>query len=445
MPLPFSRGDKASAPSTPKGDQGGNLSLSEASSPAFSKELNRLRNELAVKAKALEQADREVTTLKVAIGTKDKALQKSSDECERLNNLQLKSEEGRKAALNRIKELEHEHIKLQSQSSDAQRQADKLQQKLNGLVSINQDATQGKVASLLAEVKTLTSELGKVKEDNKTCYSMIRSKDKELDKALTRAKEAEALSAKLKEMDNGNADMQRQLKEAKHEVHTLEALVRHKDAEVLAVNRKVDETAAVVAANTAVLDKAKAEVQVLQDKLNSTETELSLNKAELIRVKKVATRVAVSEHLAGAKEGGTVPITRHLEEVHFLQGHIEQLKAKLQLTEASVETMRAYQDKYHQLISPAKEVNNGSATPNAGKTPTPVRTSSVGKGSSATKSKATPRAITPKSSSSFAGKLKDAATTPRPKAGATPHRNKDSTPRAKADRLTMEDSVASMT
>eukprot|EP00803_Ostreobium_quekettii_P002907 evm.model.scf_401.3 EVM.evm.TU.scf_401.3 scf_401:17179-23105(+) len=286
-------------------------------------------NELRAKEKENDEVSSEARQLKHSVLSKERFIVHKEKQAEELKEKLLKSLSDASAKSKEIDDLRTAKRKLEGEKSTLNRQLGKLKEQLSVLSSKDSNINAVKVAELESETKSLRKELQTASTEVKTCTNIIRTKDKELEKAKCQVEDAARAVVRSKELQNQVADLQRQRDTARHEIKTLQQVERQKEAEISKLTAENAEMTRQRQIAKDELSDARASLKVQEKHKEDMLQEISLLRDQLARTEIVASRVVVAEVKAGAKDEGTIPVVHHIEEVRYLQGEIQRLKEKL--------------------------------------------------------------------------------------------------------------------
>ncbi|KAK9819661.1 hypothetical protein WJX72_000877 [[Myrmecia] bisecta] len=326
-------------------------------------ELSRLRNEVRAKQREVEAVEEEARTVKANLAVKDRALTKAGAECEALQDRALRAEGDVAKKTAELRDLEAANQKLRSIADSAERQADKLTQKIANLPK--GPGFSAELAALESEVKALKAANAALSEDIKAAATITRNKDKELDAAAAKVAHADAVLVQNKELQNKILDQKRLLDEAAAAAATLQLVQRQKDAEIAKMTAAVEHANAAQAASAHSLASTTTQLQASEATVAELREEVGLLSDQLARTSAVAARVASSEVRNGAKDVGVVPVTMHLEEVRYLHGELERLKEKVRAAEKAAHVSHLLKEKVQEKLEAvvAGQAEGRPATP----------------------------------------------------------------------------------
>lgn len=323
-------------------------------------EYDRLRNELRASHRELEKVQGEANVLLGTVATKDKALAKAAAEGSKQQDRALAAEQKLAAAIQDLRKAEADKQKAMSQSAAANREADKLTQKLYKMPKGKKFSDQ--VAALDASVKALKANNSQLAEDLKAATNTIRAKDRELDAAFKKVAAAEQTEVRNKELQNSILDLKRQLEEAAEDQATLLAVQRQNKADLARAAARVEEAEQVAAMTGRQLAGANTDLKAAEDQCWELQQEITILNEQLTRTGAVAARAAGREVQGGYKDEGVVPVAMHLEETRFLQGEIVSLKDKIKQQEATALVSSQLQERLQRQLDAAKS-NKVPVTP----------------------------------------------------------------------------------
>ncbi|CAD7700539.1 unnamed protein product [Ostreobium quekettii] len=183
-------------------------------------------NELRAKEKENDEVSSEARQLKHSVLSKERFIVHKEKQAEELKEKLLKSLSDASAKSKEIDDLRTAKRKLEGEKSTLNRQLGKLKEQLSVLSSKDSNINAVKVAELESETKSLRKELQTASTEVKTCTNIIRTKDKELEKAKCQVEDAARAVVRSKELQNQVADLQRQRDTARHEIKTLQQVTR---------------------------------------------------------------------------------------------------------------------------------------------------------------------------------------------------------------------------
>eukprot|EP00891_Asterochloris_glomerata_P000633 jgi/Astpho2/633/Aster-04475 len=320
-------------------------------------EYDRLRNELRASHRELEKVQGEANVLLGTVATKDKALAKAAAEGSKQQDRALAAEQKLAAAIQDLRKAEADKQKAMSQSAAANREADKLTQKLYKMpkarLLADPQATDccGKkfsdqVAALDASVKALKANNSQLAEDLKAATNTIRAKDRELDAAFKKVAAAEQTEVRNKELQNSILDLKRQLEEAAEDQATLLAVQRQNKADLARAAARVEEAEQVAAMTGRQLAGANTDLKAAEDQCWELQQEITILNEQLTRTARAAGR----EVQGGYKDEGVVP------------GEIVSLKDKIKQQEATALVSSQLQERLQRQLDAAKS-NKVPVTP----------------------------------------------------------------------------------
>lgn len=195
-------------------------------SPTLQLEVNRLRNELRVKATEATDFAMEVRTLKNLISTKDDALEAAEAARAAAEERALQREQEVATARSAAGDWQQERKRLRAQVDAANAAADRLNEQMQQkAASAGSSSSEDKVR-LLNQLTEARREILSLKDESKGFKNVLAAKDQALEQAQTETATAVAALEERRQDDNVIADLRRQLAEAR-QVLSNEARIAH--------------------------------------------------------------------------------------------------------------------------------------------------------------------------------------------------------------------------
>lgn len=203
------------------------------------------------------------------------------------------------------------------------------------------------MASLQAELKLAKADQARLVEANKALENSLRAKDKEIQRLVQRETWATGVEARSKALENDVLEHKLEAKTLGQQVTQLQRLLRQRDADVSALQQRIEAGEHDVQQHSDRLAAVRSELAMSQASVAELQMEVSVLRNEAARVGAVAARVAANEVRAGTKvcvveempassgtvlvqDSGMVPVAEHLAEMTALTEELARLRDQVQ-------------------------------------------------------------------------------------------------------------------
>ncbi|EFJ52404.1 hypothetical protein VOLCADRAFT_86810 [Volvox carteri f. nagariensis] len=329
---------------------------------------------LKFKDKELEEARKEVATLKVSVFTKDKALFQSNQELRLLKERHMTTEGEVANMAKELAAVKVEKRKLEAQLAGLAKKGDKEQSMpallahRSSLISVASVEGLEQVASLQADLRNAKQEGEKAAESIRVLESLLRNKDRKIHSLQRKMEDVEVYRTKCADLENRVSDLLRQLDTEKNACRTSADVLRLSDSEIVKLTAELGKTRTALQSAQEAAARSNAALKVSESRCSALESEVSILAEQLARTSAVAHRVAVAEVKAGCKDEGVIHVTRHLEEVRFLSGEIMRLQERVNQLEKELAVSDELKDHYRRKSQPGTPKGysqGGSSTPSS--------------------------------------------------------------------------------
>jgi len=303
-------------------------------------ELNRLENEVRDKDRELGEANAEIKALRLSERLREKAVEELTEELSKVEE-KLKLAE----SLLESKNLEIKKINDEKKASMAAQFA--AEATLRRVHAAQKDDDMPPIEAILApleaELKLARQEIAKLQDDNKALDRLTKSKEAALLEAERTVQVALAKASMVDDLQNKNQELMKQIEICQEENKILDKMHRQKVAEVEKLTQTVSELEEAVLAGGA----AANAVRDYQRKVQEMNEERKTLDRELARAKVTANRVAtvVANEWKDSNDK-VMPVKQWLEERRFLQGEMQQLRDKLNVTDRTAKYEAQLKEKY---------------------------------------------------------------------------------------------------
>lgn len=317
-------------------------------------ELNRLENEVRDKDRELAEAQAEIKALRLTERMKEKAVEELTDELtkvdEKLKNCEASLES---------KNLEIKKINDEKKAALAgQFAAEATLRRVHGAQKDDDmPPIEAILAPLEAELKLARQEISKLQEDNRALERLTKSKEAALLEAERTVQFALAKASMVDDLQNRNQELMKQIEICQEENKILDKMHRQKVAEVEKLCQTVRELEEAVLSGGAAANAVRDYQRQVNELIEGKKT----LERELARAKITANRVACV--VANEWKDGNdkvMPVKQWLEERHFLQGEMRQLRDKLAIAERAAKTEAALKEKFHLRLKVVEDGIRGS-------------------------------------------------------------------------------------
>eukprot|EP00270_Netrium_digitus_P010415 TRINITY_DN3230_c0_g1_i3.p1 TRINITY_DN3230_c0_g1~~TRINITY_DN3230_c0_g1_i3.p1 ORF type:complete len:564 (-),score=77.56 TRINITY_DN3230_c0_g1_i3:537-2228(-) len=297
------------------------LSVPSSDSKLLRVQTIKLQDDLRAKAQELDHVTAEVRALKQASIAKDKALTKTAEESERLQERisQLEKQlEGKNLELKRAFDQKKEAFSALAAAESTMRRL-QASKKENFSPPPVVDPVQ-------SQLKSAMEQISKLQEDSKAQERLMRTKDAALLDSDSAVKTAEARAAQVDVAENEIRDLNKRIEGLEEENRTLDRLYRLKVDEVKKLTNQItslEETVTAAGAGISTIKDYQRQVKELQSETKTLQDELSRTK---VAANRVATVVANEWKEDDEK---VIPLKQWMEERRCIQAEIQSLKEKI--------------------------------------------------------------------------------------------------------------------
>ncbi|XP_057498212.1 microtubule-associated protein 70-5-like [Actinidia eriantha] len=341
----------------------GEEELSLAQPDPVVSELNRLQNQLKEKDRELGGAQNEIKALKATEVLKDKAIEKLTNEFNKLD--------GKLRFTENLLEQKNLYIKkLTSERKEALAAQFAAEATLRRVHANQKDddsvPIESVIAPLEADIKMYRNEILALQEDKKAVERLTKSKEVALLEAEKILRSALERALIVEEVQNHNFELKRQIEICQEENRILDKTNRQKVLEVEKLTQTIKELEEAILAGGA----AANAIRDYQRQISELHEEKRTLERELARVKVSANRVAtvVANEWKGENDK-VMPVKQWLDERRLLQAEMQRLRDKLVVSERTAKAEAQHKDKLKLRLKTLEEgfknVSTFSTKPNA--------------------------------------------------------------------------------
>ncbi|ERN17745.1 microtubule-associated protein 70-5 isoform X2 [Amborella trichopoda] len=312
-------------------------------------ELNRLENHLKDNDRELGIAHAEIKALKVTERLKEKAVEELNDDLKKLDE-KLRFTE------NLLEDKNLEIKKLVSERRDALAAQFAAEATLRRVHANQKDEDYIPLDAVLApmesEIRMCRNEISVLQEDKKALERLTKSKELALLETERMLKIAIERALLVEDLQNQNLELKRQIDICQEENRILDKANRQKVAEVEKLSQTIHELEESILAGGA----AANAVRDYQRQILEMNEERRTLERELARVKILANRVATVVANEWKDDNDKVmPVKQWLEERKVLQGEIQRLRDKLNVSERTAKAESQLKDKFKLRLKTLEE------------------------------------------------------------------------------------------